>query len=52
MQIVRSLWGDYENYINDIEESKYDDVVYVWGEDNNEFLKKLGYHTILISKKV
>jgi hypothetical protein len=51
MQIVRSLWGDYENYINDIEESKYNDVVYVWGEDNNEFLKKLGYHTKLISKK-
>jgi hypothetical protein len=50
MQIVRSLWGDYENYINDIEESKYGDVVYVWGEDNNEFLKKLGYHTKLISK--
>jgi hypothetical protein len=50
MQIVRSLWGDYENYINDIEESKYEDVVYVWGEDNNEFLKKLGYHTKLISK--
>jgi hypothetical protein len=50
MQIVRSLWGDYENYINEIGKPKYNDVVYVWGEENNEFLKSFGYETKLISK--
>lgn len=50
-QIVRGLWGNFSHFKNDIPlKPLYNEIVYVWGVDNNDQLKKLGYSTILVSK--
>lgn len=52
MKFVRILWGDFNRYQNQIIEAKSDnlnEVVYVWGKDNYNNLKNLGYDCVLIS---
>lgn len=50
-QIVRGLWGDFSHFEKDIPtKPKFNEIVYVWGENNNNQLKKLGYNTILLSE--
>ena len=50
VQIIRALWGDYENYVDDISTPKYNEIVYVWGEENDRYLKSFGHNTKLVSK--
>ena len=50
VKIVRALWGDINQFIDEIpKKPKYDEMVYVWGVENNEYLKKCGYNTTLIN---
>lgn len=51
MQIVRALWNSYEGFKNEIPLTPlYDEVVFVWGIENEKYLKNLGYKTILVSQ--
>jgi hypothetical protein len=54
MQIVRILWGTSLNVTKEIPLKPVfeNEIVFVWGTFNNEYLIKLGYKTILISKDV
>lgn len=52
MKIIRTIWGNLE-YIKQETSCKAffpNEVVYVWGLDNEKYLKSLGYDTILVSK--
>lgn len=50
VKVIRALWGDINQFIDEIpKEPKYDEMVYVWGVENNEYLKKCGYSTTLIN---
>jgi hypothetical protein len=53
MKIIRTLWGDLDFTKREVSNKcKFDnEVVYVWGIDNETYLRELGYDTILISEK-
>lgn len=50
MKIIRALWGDFlVNYKEEIPKSPmFDEAVYVWGKENLEYLKSLGYNTLYV----
>lgn len=52
MQIIRIIWGQSKEIINEIPKKPLFDneLVYVWGKGNNDYLIKLGYKTVLISE--
>jgi hypothetical protein len=51
VKVIRSLWGDINQFIGEIpKEPKYNEMVYVWGIENNNYLKKCGYDTTLINE--
>ena len=45
MKLIRALWGDKKEIKEEIPTKPDDSVVYVWGKDNLDFLKSLGYKT-------
>ena len=45
MKLIRALWGDKKEIKEEIPTKPDDSVVYVWGNDNLNFLKSLGYKT-------
>jgi hypothetical protein len=50
MKFIRTLWGDPKYFTKEIPKTPlYDEVVYVWGDEANNYLKNLGYNTILVS---
>ena len=57
MKFIRIFWGDLEVFdskfktqiTNAAQDIQDNEVVMVWGEENNKFLKDLGYTTYLIS---
>lgn len=52
VKFIRALWGDFKHFINEIpRKPMYNELVYVWGRDNFDFLKGLGYDTTLISEE-
>ena len=58
MVIVRTFWGDmnsfggkYQNQIQDTLDENLNEIVYVWGMDNFEYLTNLGYTCELISEE-
>lgn len=54
MKIIRTLWGHPKYTFKEVE-NKYkfeNEVVYVWGKENEEYLRKLGYDTILMSDEI
>lgn len=51
IKVIRALWGDYKKFKHEIPLSPlFDEVVYVWGEANNNFLTSLGYKTVLVDR--
>lgn len=51
MQIIRALWGDNVKAHSEIPPVPlYNEVVYVWGEANEKFLKDRGYKTRLVTE--
>jgi hypothetical protein len=54
MKIVRILWGNYDKILKEIPESPVfnDEIVLVWGIDNNRMLLNRGYKTILLSEEI
>lgn len=58
MKFIRALWGDLEHHdskprkeiIRCSKEQRFDEVVFVWGESNYDFIKSFGYEAILMSK--
>jgi len=58
MKIVRTFWGDlhrmgdrYPNQIKNAVNDNLNEMVYVWGTDNFEYLTNLGYTCELISEE-
>ena len=58
MVIIRTFWGDlssfggkYQNQIQDTTDENLNEIVYVWGMDNFEYLTNLGYTCELISEE-
>jgi hypothetical protein len=57
MKFIRAFWGDLSNFnerhkheIIEVSKNKnLNEMVYVWGVENNKFIKSLGYETILMS---
>ena len=43
-KIIRALWGKQEHTLNEVPESPLFDneIVFVWGDENNTFLKERG----------
>ena len=52
MKIIRVLWGDKINHEIPKIPLLEDEVVYVWGEKNNELLLERGYETRLLDDVV
>ena len=52
LKIIRTWWGNYKDKWKDVPKVPlYDnEIVYVWGEDNLDKLKKRGYDCILIEE--
>lgn len=52
IKIIRALWGNSLYILNEIPKNPIfdDELVYVWGRANYNFLKKLGYATALVSE--
>jgi hypothetical protein len=51
MKIIRTVWGDPE-YVRTETEKKFifgNEIVYVWGTTNADYLKSIGYEVILVS---
>jgi hypothetical protein len=53
MKIIRALWGSQSSTRLEIPETPIFDneIVYVWGEENRQFLEKRGYETIAVSEE-
>lgn len=59
MKFIRAYWGDLDNFfrrhkdeiINISKVSKLNEVVYVWGLSNYNFIKSLGFECVLMSEK-
>ena len=51
MKIVRALWGDFlNNHRDEIPQSpQLDEIVFVWGKENLEYIESLGYETIYVN---
>jgi hypothetical protein len=49
VKVVRVVWGSF-NISNIPTTPQYNEIVYVWGTENRNNLKSLGYETILMSK--
>lgn len=54
MKIVRVLWGESEYIKNEIPKSPIftDEIVFVWGIENDFYLKLLGYKTVLMAETI
>jgi hypothetical protein len=52
MKIIRTIWGEIQHTIKEVSNKfKFDnEIVYVWGSENNNYLKSIGYETYLISE--
>jgi hypothetical protein len=58
MRFIRAFWGDltteHQKFIGEIRKcatnKSLNEIVYVWGETNNKFIKSLGYDTVMVSK--
>jgi len=50
IQIVRALWGKNFSILKEIPKKPIfqNEIVFVWGEQNDRFLKSMGYRTILV----
>lgn len=56
IKFIRAFWGDLNHHngrhINEIkrtsEYERLDEVVYVWGKDNQKFIESFGFKTILV----
>ena len=53
MKIVRAFWGTSEYVKSEIPKSPLfgNEIVFVWGYQNNEYIKSLGYHTVFVKDK-
>ena len=52
-RIIKTIWGNID-YVKQEVEGKFkfpNEIVYVWGSDNQQYLKDLGYETILVSSE-
>jgi hypothetical protein len=51
MKIIRTVWGSLEHTIREVSNKfKFEnEIIYVWGSDNDNHLKSLGYETFLMS---
>jgi hypothetical protein len=47
IKIIRVLWGDFKDEIPN--KPLFNEIVYVYGESNREYLQKLGYETYLVN---
>lgn len=53
IKVIRGLWGNFNSYKNEIPKVPlYDEMVYVWGVDNFNHLKKLGYDVTLMGENI
>lgn len=54
IKIIRVLWGASVHVLNEIPKVPIfkDELVYVWGTFNNNYLLKLGYKTVLIGTDI
>jgi hypothetical protein len=52
IKIIRALWGDSLYILNEIPKTPIfeNELVFVWGKANYDFVKKLGYEALLISE--
>lgn len=52
IKIVRTIWGTLEHTLNEVanKEKFSNEVVMVWGIKNEEYMKSLGYETILMNE--
>jgi len=57
MQFIRAFWGDlnkfgqkYKKQILSVSTDNLNEVVYVWGLDNFNFIKSIGYNCVLVSE--
>lgn len=51
IKVVRIVWGNFD--ISNIPTTpQFNEIVYVWGKDNRDNLKSLGYETVLMSKDI
>jgi len=52
--IVRVIWGENPHTMNEIFQKPIfeDETVFVWGIENQKYLKKLGYKTYLMSEHI
>ena len=58
MQIVRTFWGDvhsmgsrYTDQINEAINDNLNEIVYVWGIDNFNYISNLGFNCVLVSEE-
>ena len=53
IKIIRAYWGDSENLRSEIPPLPiYDNqIVYVWGENNNKFLSDRGFKTRIVTEE-
>lgn len=49
IKVIRVVWGNF-NISNIPTTPQFNEVVYVWGRENRDNLKSLGYDTILMSR--
>jgi hypothetical protein len=49
IKVIRVVWGNF-NTSNLPTTPQFNEVVYVWGKENRDSLKSLGYETILMSR--
>ena len=54
MKIIRSFWGEQQHIWNEVPAFPLfeDEIVFVWGKNNEERLKSLGYTTYLMGEGV
>jgi len=53
IKVIRALWGNFEHYQNEIPKQPiYNEVVYVWGIENADKLKELGYEVVFMGDGV
>jgi hypothetical protein len=54
VKIIRTYWGDTQKLKREIPPQPIytNQIVFVWGEENNQFLKKRGFDTILMSDEI
>ena len=52
MKLIRALWGNREDIREEVPTTPDDSVVYVWGKDNLNYLKSLGYETRFVEDTI